>query len=805
MVRRVLPVGTVTFFFSDIENSTGLATRLGESWPAVLEEHAAVVRGAVSNAGGIEVSTEGDSFFCVFAEAPAALAAALATQRGLEERTWPDDVRLRVRIGLHSGSGTLGGDNYVGLDVHRAARIQAAGHGGQVLVSGATWALIADHPLEGVQLRDLGEHRLKGLEDPVHLYQVVADGLPDQFPPLRTLTAPIRVPVQLTTFIGRRRELEEVLGLLERARLVTLTGPGGTGKTRLAIAAAVEAAPRFPHGVFFVPLDSITDPDLVAPAILGVLGVQQVTGSPEERLVEYLGEKELLLVLDNFEQVLEAASVVSRLLAGAASVRIMVTSRSPLRVYGEQEFPVDPLTVPAPDDLPPAEELERFDSVALFVDRARAVRPDFLVDATNAEAVARIASGLEGLPLAIELAAARVRLLSPRAIVDRLGDRLTLLAGGSRDLPARQQTLRAAIAWSYDLLASPAQTMLRRAAVFIGGFNLDQAETVCHAGETDLDVLEGLGHLVDHNLLRHRDLEGEPRFRMLETIRDFALEELAASGEAAEIERRHAAAYLALAEQARDKMLGPDQTRWLDRLEADHDNIRAAFARAVEQGDASTADRLLWAVWRFWQIRGHLHEGSRRAEAALALPPADRMERCRAYDAAGGLAYWRADFEECRTLYLAALDLARDIGDRALLADALYNSAFVAFQAEPDWEEVAEGEAHLEEALTLYRDLGDRAGVGRALWGQGTLAWMLGDRASIERAAGLFEEASVVYRNIDDVFQLGWTERMLGRALLELGRVDEARVRIRAAIDVFVAARDVSAVTLLLLDCAIIA
>ncbi len=308
-----------------------------------------------------------------------------------------------------------------------------------------------------------------------------------------------------------------MLGLLERARLVTLTGPGGTGKTRLAIASAVEAAPRFPHGVFFVPLDSITDPDLVASAILGVLGVQQVTGSPEKRLVEYLGEKDLLLVLDNFEQVLEAASVVSRLLADDASVRIMVTSRAPLRVYGEHEFPVDPLTVPAPDHLPQAEELEGFDSVALFVDRARAVQPDFRVDATNAEAVARIATELEGLQLAIELAAARVRLLSPRAIVDRLGDRLTLLAGGARDLPLRQQTLRAAIAWSYELLAVPAQTLLRRAAVFIGGFNLDQAETVCHAGETDVDVLEGLGHLVDHNLLRHRDLEGEPRFRMLET------------------------------------------------------------------------------------------------------------------------------------------------------------------------------------------------------------------------------------------------------------------------------------------------
>jgi tetratricopeptide (TPR) repeat protein len=248
-----------------------------------------------------------------------------------------------------------------------------------------------------------------------------------------------------------------------------------------------------------------------------------------------------------------------------------------------------------------------------------------------------------------------------------------------------------------------------------------------------------------------------------------SLEELAASGEAAEIERRHAVAYLALTERARDKMLGLDQTRWLDRLEADHDDIRAAFGRAVQQEDASTADRLLWAVWRFWQMRGHLHEGSRRAEAALALPPADRVQRCRAYEAAGGLAYWQADFEACRTFYLAALDLARRIGDRALLADALYNSAFVSFQAEPDREEVAEGEAHLEEALALYRELGDRAGVGRVLWGQGTLAWMLGDRGNIERAAGLFEEASLVYREIDDVFQLGWTERMLGPGAARIG------------------------------------
>jgi predicted ATPase/class 3 adenylate cyclase len=807
MTRTDLPTGTVTFFFSDVEESTRHATALGERWPAALEAHTTIIRRAVAAAGGSEVSTEGDSFFCVFPDAPAALRAAVEVQQRLEDHPWPDGDRLRVRIGLHSGSGILGGDNYVGLDVHRAARIEASGHGGQVLLSETTRALVTGSLPEGVGLRDLGEHQLRGVEGMMHLYQATVPGLPGEFPPLRTLSAPVRVPAPPTSFVGRKDKVSEVLERLGETRLLTLTGPGGTGKTRLSIAAAMEAADRFPHGVFFVPLEPITDPDLVPTALLGTLGVQVSWGNPEERLTQYLADRELLLVLDNFEQVLDAAPLMGRILAAAPRIRMLVTSRAPLRIYGEQELPVEPLAVPAPGGSPDPDELAGFEAVALFVERARAVRPDFRLDDSNAAAVAQIVTAVDGLPLAVELAAARIRILSPRAIVDRLGNRLALLAGGARDLPARQQTLRAAISWSHDLLEMPSQLLFRRAGVFVGGFDLDQAEPVCGPPEdTGVDTLDGLGELVDQNMLRQRELEGEPRFRMLDTIREFALERLEGAGETAEILGRHAAAYLALAEEAAPHLLGRDQCRWLDRLERDHDNLRAAFSSAVEGGDAATADRLLWALWRFWQIRGHLYEGRRRAEAALALRAVDARLRCRAYEAAGGIAYWKAEFQDCATWYAAALELAREIGDPGLLADALYNSAFGRANLDrEDSEGVLAGDANLVEALKIYQQLGDLGGMARALWGRGTMAWFLRRREDIERAVEIYREVSELYRKLDDVFQLGWTERMLGRTLLELGRTEEARAPVHEAMRIFAGTKDVSAVTLILSDFAIIA
>jgi class 3 adenylate cyclase len=446
--REALPSGTLTFLFTDIEGSTKLLERLGTTdYGRVLERHQAIVREAIGVAGGIEVKTEGDSFFVVFRSAPSAIAATAAAQRALGTGPWPDGVELRVRMGLHTGEGVLAPDaDYIGLDVHRAARISAAGYGGQVLVSATTRGLVEDALPTGVTFRDLGEHRLKDLSRSERISQLVIAGLPDDFPPLKTLDAtPNNLPILVTSFVGRMAEVAAARALLERTHLLTLTGPGGTGKTRLALQLAAESIERFPDGVFFIPLEPVTEPELVAPTIAQALGVQEVGGETiEHRLAEFLRARTLLLVLDNFEQVTEGAGLVSDLLKAAPELRVVVTSRAVLRLYGEQEYPVPPLRVPDPAHLPPLEALAQYEAVALFIARAMAARPDFAVTNENAPAVAQITARLDGLPLAIELAAARTKLLSPQAMLPRLESRLALLGGGgSRDLPARQQTLQA--------------------------------------------------------------------------------------------------------------------------------------------------------------------------------------------------------------------------------------------------------------------------------------------------------------------------------------------------------------------------
>jgi predicted ATPase/class 3 adenylate cyclase len=801
-----LPTGTVTFLFTDIEGSTRRLQELGEGYRRLQEDHDAILRGAIAKAGGTTVRTEGDSFFAAFPTASGAIEAAVSAQRSIQDHEWPGKEPVRVRMGLHTGEGALAGDDYMGLDVNRTARIAAAGHGGQVLVSEATRGL-SDRALPGgVELRDLGPHRLKDLATPEHIFQLVIEGLESEFPPLRSLeTHPNNLPTQVSTFVGRTEAIARLAGLLEGRRLVTLTGPGGTGKTRLALEVARKALDQFRDGAFFVPLAAITDPDLVASAVLGALGLRQSTVPPEERLAEYLSDLELLLVLDNFEQVLDAGTLVARLLGAAPRLHVLVTSRAPLRIYGEQEIPVDPLTVPDPEVQHPASAAAGFESVALFVDRARAVDPTFSLNESNSAGVIAIVSALEGLPLAIELAAARVRVLSVDAIVDRLGSPLALLSGGPRDVPARQQTLRAAITWSYQLLPQSAKSLFRRLAPFNGGFDMDQVESVCNI-EQDFGVpsMADLELLVDQSLLRRTG--PEPRFRMLETVREFARERLFEEGEAEHVEMSHASAYLALAEEAAPRLVGPDRSRWLDRLEQDHDNLRVAFTWALEAREASVADRLLWALWRFWQIRGYLYEGRRLADATLALPATDARLRCRAYEAAGGIAYWKAEFEDCFKWYAAALELARQIGDPELVADALYNSGFgMVFPPEADPAAVAAAEAMLVEAFEIYRELGDRVGEARVSWARATLVWSLPDHGSLARAVDFYRESADIFQEVGDVFQYGWAERMLSRVLLELDRTDEAVGHIRAAMDVFLPARDVSALTLLLLDLSILA
>jgi predicted ATPase/class 3 adenylate cyclase len=545
-----LPTGTVTLLFTDIEGSTRLLRSLGDRYGAMLRAHRELLREAVGRHGGVEFGTEGDACFVAFPAAGAALAAAADAQAALAAADWPGGAGPRVRMGIHTGSPVVVDGDYVGLDVHRAARICSAGHGGQVLVSAATRRSAG--PGHGRDLRDLGHHRLKDLDRPEHLFQLVAPGLADDFPPPRSLPTPSNLPAVPTSFVGRGPELAEVCGLLDRpeVRLLTLTGPGGTGKTRLALEGSRALAARFPDGVWFVPLANVADPARVGLAVLEALRLPNPRGRDSiDAVAEQLRDWAALLVLDNFEHVAEAGGWVAELLARAPRVSLLVTSRTVLGLTGEHEYPVSPLPDP--------------EAATLFLQRAQAVRPRFrLDDDRTAATVAEICDRLDGLPLAIELAAARLRLLSLDELRRGLEERLPLLTSRARDLPERQRTLRNTIDWSYRLLAPAEQALLRRLSVFVGGCTMASAEAVA-AG--DDGPIEGLETLVEHSLVWLQEAGGSARYRMLATIREYAGERLVQAGERERLRRRHAewvaerahAAYLRL--DAEDQM---DSLAW---------------------------------------------------------------------------------------------------------------------------------------------------------------------------------------------------------------------------------------------------
>jgi predicted ATPase/class 3 adenylate cyclase len=664
-----LPVGTVTFLFTDIEGSTRLLQRLGAAeYRAVFEDHARLIREAIAVGEGVEVSTEGDAFFAVFPSAPRAMVAAVEAQRSLAGYPWPAGGSVRVRMGLHTGEGIRGGDNYMGLDVHRAARIASAGHGGQVLVSDTVRTLVHRALPISVTLRDLGEHRLKDLADREHLYQVVVPDLPGEFPPPRSLDArPHNLPVQLTEFIGRKSELATIQALLAGARLLTLTGPGGTGKTRLALRTAAEALGDFSDGASFVSLAPIRDPQLLASSVAQTLDVSESPGRAVlDAVKEHLADKQMLLVLDNFEQILPAASQVAELLAVAPNLKVLVTSRAPLRLAGEQVFPVPALEVPEADETGDPKALPAGDAVALFVQRAGAVDPGFSLTPNNAAAVAEIVARLDGLPLAIELAAARLNLFPPEALLDRLIHGLALLRSADAGLPARHRTLHGAIDWSYDLLEASERALFERLAVFVGGFSLDAAEFVA-GGAHVIDVLEGVASLLDNSLLRRRVRE-QARFEMLETIREYALARLAEKDEGKEVWRRHALFFLEVANVGRPESARPASEAWLLRLDSEHDNLRAALDWACAAGEDELALQLGGALWRFWHERGYFREARRRLEDLLALLQSlpesrQRDERELELRTALGVALVTLDgYGASRETYLRAGELSERLG-----------------------------------------------------------------------------------------------------------------------------------------------
>jgi predicted ATPase/class 3 adenylate cyclase len=790
VTARDLPTGTITFMFTDIEGSTRLLEALGQdAFGRSLEAHHEILRRAVAN-GGVVVRTIGDAFFVVFTDAPAAVAAAATAQLLLDEFEWPNDAELSVRMGLHTGSAVLGGDDYVGLDVHRAARIADAGHGGQVLLSDATAALAGAALPEGVSVRSLGAHRLKDLSEAVPLHQLDIDGHRTDFPPLRTIDAVAgNLPVQLTSFIGRGAEIAGIRELLDRSRLVTLTGPGGTGKTRLSVQAAAEVAQDFGDGAYFVSLETITDPDLMAPAILESLEVTTVSGSiePEDQLAAYLADKEALLVLDNLEQIQGAGAKVAALLSAAPTVKVIATSRGPLRVGGEQEYPVPPLSTPGPRVGSVADVIAQSEGVELFAERALAVRPDFSLTEVNLAAIAELTTRLDGLPLAIELAASRVRVLTPEAILDRLDNRL--LANPAPDLPERQRTIANAIGWSYDLLDEPVRRLFENCSVFMGGASLEFLERVATAG--NVDVLDGLSALVDGSLLRLAATEGEPRYQMLVVIREFAYGALVARGDDDRLRERHARAYAALAAEAEPFLLTSRQGEWLDRLAIEHDNLRAALDWAVETGAADLALETVANLWRFWQARGHLAEGAERIEQALSIGGGAPRARAMALEAKGGVLYWLGRWQETLQPYEQALELFREHGDAREIANALYNASFpLGWSGDRD-----AAHAYLEESLTIAEAAGDRLGVGRAYWGLCDQAKYVDDRQGAIRYATLAED---VFSELDAPYDLGWSRFMLAQAHFELGDYATARRYHAEGLRTFAEVGDQSAMVLFL-------
>jgi predicted ATPase/class 3 adenylate cyclase/DNA-binding CsgD family transcriptional regulator len=772
-----VPTGTITLLFTDIEGSTLLLQQLGEQYSHVLAQSRQLLRTAFQQYHGHEVDTQGDAFFFAFARATDAVSAAVAAQRTLASHTWPDQAAVRVRMGLHSGEPQRTADGYVGLDVHLAARIMSVGHGGQMLLSQTTRHLVEHHLPAGLSLRDLGEHRLKDLPQKSHLFQLVIADLPADFPPLKTLdTHPHSLPVQLTSLIGREGEVAAVQQLLlrEDVRLLTLTGPGGSGKTRLGLQVAAQLRDHFTDGIFFVNLAPISDAELVVPTIAQTLGAKEnPTRSMVEQLQAFLQKKLLLLLLDNFEQVVSAAPQLSDLLARCSHLKLLVTSRAVLHLAAEHEIAVPPLSLPDLNSLPDLVTLSQYEAVALFIARAQALKPDFQVSNTSAPAIAEICTRLDGLPLAIELAAARIKLLPPPALLARVGQRLAVLTSGGRDAPARHQTLRKTIDWSYQLLDADEQRLFRRLSVFVGGCTLQAIEAICAALDIQtptVSVLDGVASLIDKSLLRQIEQEAaEPRFVMLETIREYGQEALEASGEAKVTQQAHADYYQALAEAAEQAWNGPQQAVWFARLGKEHDNLRAAMDWMFERGEAARTLRLGTALWWFWYAQEHLHEGWNVMERAL-----ERSEGvaepllAKALWAAGSLAASLGHVERGEVLCQESLALFREIGDTQGMGDATFHLAHIAFAR---WD-LAAARKRFEESLVFLQEIGDKTLIA---WALGALALVVLYQGEYARVHPLAEQARAICREIGDTTGVTMSLMTLARAVFWQGDLVRAQ------------------------------
>jgi predicted ATPase/class 3 adenylate cyclase len=758
---------TLAFLFTDIEGSTALWERQPAAMRDALARHDALLREVVESHGGRVFKTMGDAVCAAFRTASDALAAALAAQLALNAQDWGELESLRVRMALHVGSAEARNGDYAGPALNRVARLLAIGHGGQTLVSQTLYDLVQGAAPEGVTLRDLGAHGLRDLLEPVRVYEVLHPALPADFPTLRSLAAlPNNLPPQLTSFVGREKEMAEIKRLLGGTRLLTLTGAGGSGKTRLALQAAADLLEEFPDGVWFIELATLAEPGLVSQTVASALGVREQTGRAiADTLAEHLKSRTLLLVLDNCEHLLEGcAKLAALLLRSCPGIKLLATSREPLGVVGEVSWSVPPLSVPDPHQTPsgnPVSTWGQTEAVRLFVDRALLSKPDFALTERNVLSVAQVCHQLDGIPLAIELAAARVKVMAVEQIATRLDDRFRLLTGGSRMLLPRHQTLRATMDWSYELLAEQEKALLRRLSVFAGGWTLEAAEAVCAGdGIETWEVLELQSHLIEKSLaMVEENPAGETRYRLLGTIRQYARDRLVEAGEAARVRTRHLEWCVELAEKAAAELRGPDQALWFGRLEQEHDNLRAALEWSLAQEQSVEAGlRIAGALYRFWYVRCYMTEGRQWLEAALAKgAEAGPGPRARALHAAGYLAWGQADFQRAHTLFEQSLALYREgHGDKRGLARALNSFAMVSRSLADD-----------SRAKELYEE---GVAVAREIRAVDLLGSLLNNNAELARNRGRFAEARAGY---EEALAAQGEDLNTGRAviLLNLGLV----------------------------------
>jgi predicted ATPase/class 3 adenylate cyclase len=770
-----LPSGSVTFLFTDVEGSTRLWEHEPAAMGAAVARHDALVREAITRHAGHVFMTAGDAFCAAFQTAGSALAAACEAQVALTHEPWEGRARIKVRMALHTGVAEVRDSGYFGPPLNRVARLLAAGHGGQILLSLATQRLVHDDLPAGAGLRDMGERRLKDLIRPERVYGLVVPGVPADFPPLKTLDARAQnLPIQSTSFVGREHEMAEVKGLLRSSRLVTLTAMGGTGKTRLSLQVGADLIDEFADGVWFVELAPLSDARLVPQALATVLGIKEKSGeSITETIVDGIDGREMLLILDNCEHLVRAcAELCDSLLSSCSGIRILVSSRELLRIAGETAYRVASLPSPDPKAIPRAQSMSRYAAVRLFVDRAQAAKPGFEVTDGNAPAVASICQRLDGIPLALELAAARLRSMSVEELNQRLDKRFHLLTGGSRTALPRQQTLRALIDWSYDLLSPDERTMFRRLAVFVGGWALEAAEQVCAGADVPEDrVLDLLDSFVDKSLVITEERSGVTRYHVLETVREYARERLSEAGDGDFVRIRHLDYYLSLAEEAGSSLTGPKQGEWLDLLDRERENLLAAHAACnrAENGGARGL-RLAHALKRYWVSRGLMMLGHRVTVEALARADAQARDlpRCRALFAAGQLASFMARYADARPLLEESLAISHEIGDQWLSA-SITTTLALATLGQGDQ---AAARGYFDEAVVLSRKSGNKRELACALNGLAQLDRMEG---ALGAADALYRESLALIRDLGDRETAALV--LLNLAILAIGRRSGAQAQ----------------------------